>query len=89
MGLDTAIAIGSDGLPVISYRDSTASALKVARCADAACTGTASITTVDDSANVGIDSDLAIGSDGLPVISYQDFTAGALKVAKCGTRSCQ
>jgi len=27
--------------------------------------------------------------DGLPVVSYQDGTASALKVAHCGTRTCQ
>ncbi len=90
VGAFTSIAIGSDGLPVISYRDSTADALKVAQCANAACTGAATITTVDDPANVvGMHTAIAIGSDGLPVISYRDSTAAALKVAKCGTRSCQ
>ena len=62
----------------------------MARCANAACTGVATITTVDDPDNdVGSYTSIAIGTDGLPVISYYDYTAGALKVAKCGTRSCQ
>lgn len=47
LDLSTSIAIGTDGLPVISYLDSTAGALMVATCANAACTGTATITTVD------------------------------------------
>ena len=52
--------------------------------------GITAITTVDDPANtVGLFTSIAIGSDGLPVISYHDSTAGALKVAKCGTRTCQ
>jgi len=90
VGQDTSIAIGTDGRPVISYRDNTAGALKVAKCTNAACTGAAAITTVDDPANnVGFDAAIAIGADGLPVISYRDNTAAALKVAKCGTRSCQ
>jgi predicted regulator of Ras-like GTPase activity (Roadblock/LC7/MglB family) len=87
------IAIGTDGLPVISYSQrsySTGSALKVAKCANAACTGASTFTTVDDpAASVGAYSSIAIGTDGLPVISYRDATADALKVAKCGTRSCQ
>ena len=32
---------------------------------------------------------IAIGTDGLPVISYYDLSFQALKVAKCATRSCQ
>ncbi len=90
VGLYTSIAIGTDGLPVISYTDITADALKVAKCANAACTGAATITTVDDSTSLlGAFTSIAIGSDGLPVISYVDKSADSLKVAKCGTRSCQ
>lgn len=89
VGLFTSIAIGSDGFPVISYYDETALALKVAKCANAACIGLATITTVDDSANdLGRYSSIAIGSDGLPVVSYRDNTAGTLKVAKCATATC-
>ncbi len=90
VGFDTSIAIGVDGVPVIAYHDSSAFALKVAKCANAACTGAAAITTVDDPVNqVGFDPSIAIGADGLPVISYRDDTAGTLKVAKCGARGCQ
>ncbi len=89
-GFWTSIAIAADGLPVIAYSDATAGALKVAKCANAACTGTPFITTVDDPANsVGRYPDIVIGADGLPVIAYLDLTAAALKVVKCGTRSCQ
>ena len=71
MGEYTSIAIGADGLPVISYRDSTAAALKVAQCGNAACTAGNVITTVDDPVNlVGSLTRIAIGIDGLPVISY-------------------
>lgn len=51
-------------------------------CVNGACTATATITTVEGTP-------IAIGHDGLPVISYYDSTANALKVAKCGTRTCQ
>ena len=73
VGRYTSIAIGTDGFPVISYYDDTAGALKVAKCVNAACTGTSTITTVDDPANdVGCYSSIAIGTDGFPVISYYD-----------------
>jgi hypothetical protein len=89
-GYYTSIAIGTDGLPVISYQDYNASALKVAHCGNAACTSGNTLTTVDDPANqVGYYNSIAIGTDGLPVISYQDYTAYSLKVAKCATRTCQ
>jgi hypothetical protein len=89
VGQFTSIAIGTDGFPVISYHDVTAGTLKVAKCVNAACTGASTITTVDDPANiVGAFTSIAIGQDGFPVISYQDVTAGTLKVAKCGNAAC-
>jgi hypothetical protein len=90
LGVYTSIAVGADGLPVISYLDNTAGSLKVAHCANGACTGAATITTVDDPTNaVGTYTSIAVGVDGLPVISYWDSTTGTVKVAKYGTRSCQ
>jgi hypothetical protein len=48
------------------------------------------VVTVDDPTNVvGDFAALRLGHDGLPVIAYQDATADAIKLAKCGTRSCQ
>jgi hypothetical protein len=90
VGAYTSIAIGVDDLPVISYFDNTANALKVAHCNDVACFGgDETITTVDDPANiVGQYTSIAIGTDGVPVISYRDGIAGTLKVAHCGTLTC-
>ena len=54
------------------------------------CTEPAQISTVDDSVHgLGANSSIAIGLDGLPIISYADATSGALRVLKCGSRSCQ
>jgi hypothetical protein len=89
VGRHTSIAIGSDGQPVISHFDSTAGALRVTKCGNAACTAGNVSTTVDDPANaVGQYTSIAIGPDGLPVISHQDFTANALRVTKCGNAAC-
>lgn len=84
-GRGTSIAIGIDGVPVISFR---ASGLTLTRCANLACTGVPTTTTIDALGSVGEYSSIAIGADGLPIVSYYDSTAGALKVIKCGTRSC-
>ena len=90
VGTFSSIAIGSDGFPVISYHDDTADSLKVTKCNDAACSGgDETITTVDNPANlVGKGTDIAIGTDGFPVICYFDETANALKVAKCNDAAC-
>ena len=90
VGVTASLAIGTDGLPVISHRDFTAGALRVTHCGNVACTNGNTSTTVDDPANsVGATTSLAIGSDGLPVISHFDSTAGALRVTKCASRTCQ
>jgi hypothetical protein len=89
VGLYTSIAVGVDGLPVVSYRDVSNLDLKVAKCADAACASPATLTTVDGAAgNVGEYTSIAIGADGLPVISYYDVGTTNLKVAKCGDTAC-
>lgn len=88
VGVQPSVAIGSDGLAVISHRDNTAGALRVTNCLNVACTLGISV-TVDDPANsVGQWSAIKFGADGLPVISHYDATAGLLRVAKCGTRTC-
>jgi hypothetical protein len=89
VGAYTSLAIGADGLPVISYQDVTAFALKVLKCGNAACTAGNVTTTVDDPVNlVGRYTSIAIGADGLPVVSYLDLSAERVKVVKCGNAAC-
>ena len=86
VGFDISITIGTDGLPVVSYYDSTNGDLKVAKCGNAACSSGNVLSTVDSGFNVGRYTSIAIGTDGLPVISYYVVTTQDLKVAKCGNR---
>lgn len=89
VGAYLSLAIGNDGLPVISYEDETAHALRIARCADPGCVQSA-VVTLDDSANeVGWYTSIAVGADGRPVVSYIDYTANVLKLAKCSNAGCR
>ncbi len=89
VGAFASIAIGTDGLPVISYHDSTAGALKVAKCVNVNCTGLNTITTVHNPPNdVGQNTSIAVAADGLPVISYRDATVGSLNLARCTSPAC-
>ena len=88
VGGHTSIAIGENGYPIISYFDETNDDLKVAACATVGCTGEPVITTIDSSGSVGHDTSIAIGENGLPVISYRDLTNNSLKVAACTTTDC-
>ena len=90
VGQHTSITIGIDKKPVISYYDESAAALKVAKCGNLSCSGGNRITTVDDPPNndVGQYTSIALGSDGLPVVSYHDQTNFHLKVLHCGDATC-
>jgi hypothetical protein len=87
-GQYTSITIGADGLPIISFYDVTNKDLRVAHCERADCSGAPTVTTVDSIGDVGRYSSIAIGVDGLPVISYYDATNGDLKVAHCENAAC-
>src|SRR5215510_7836274 len=90
VGQYSSVAIGTDGLALISYYDATNGDLKVAHCfegADSICT-TATRTTLESEGNVGQFTAMTIGTDGLALISYYDVTNGDLKVAHCSDVAC-
>jgi hypothetical protein len=84
----TSITIGTDGAPVISFRDDVNNSLKVAKCLNGTCSAGYKISIVDSTGNVGAYSSIATGTDGNPVVSYFDVNKGMLKVAKCSNASC-
>ena len=89
VGQYTSSSVGIDGLGVISYYDSSGSNLdlKVAHCVDVACSAATS-TTVDSPGTVGWYTSLAIGADGLPLVTYRDVGGTAVKVAHCPNVFC-
>jgi len=80
----TSVAVGTDGLGLISYY---AGGLEVAHCSNLACTA-ATTSTLDSTGNVGLYTSLTVGADGLGLISYYDNTTGDLKVAHCALTGC-
>jgi hypothetical protein len=83
------IAIGADGLGIISYMgNGIAYDLKVAHCENVECTDL-TISTLDSLGELGIHSSIAIGSDGLALISYGHVDSlNDLKVAHCSNVAC-
>ncbi len=87
------LAIGQDGLPVISYRyyyadEERDPILKVAKCRDAGC-GSVTLRPVDETPGAGQLSCIAIGGDGLPVIAHRvGGTSNALRVQHCNDDGC-
>jgi hypothetical protein len=88
VGSFTSIAVGSDGVPVISYYDTTNGDLRFVRCTDTACTANDSPRVIDSTGSVGVYGSITIGSDGLATISYSDATNADLKVAHCTNTAC-
>ena len=84
----TSIAVTPSGLPIISYRDTSEQSLKIAACSDPRCVGDVTVSTVDNSGNVGFHNSIAIGANGNAVISYADSSDNAIKVAVCANSSC-
>lgn len=74
------IAIGIDGLGLISYSETNN--LKVAHCSNTACTNITT-STID---NDGSYNSITIGVDGLGLVSY--IKGGDLKVAHCNNTQC-
>ncbi|MEE4270140.1 MAG: hypothetical protein V2I67_00600, partial [Thermoanaerobaculales bacterium] len=83
----SSIAIGADGLGLISYYDDTNVDLKVAHCDNTACSS-ATTATLDSVGLVGLDTSIVIGTDGFGLISYFDHTNDVLKVAHCDNTAC-
>jgi hypothetical protein len=79
-----AVAIGPDGLPVIAYV-TNALAIRVARCANAACTAVSSDNAVV--AAPAINPAIVVRSDGRPMVGYYNVN-GSMQVASCGNAAC-
>lgn len=95
VGLYTSITIGTDGRGLISYSDATNDDLKVAHCANLACSSAAAVTKLDDGIGLRVENtSITIAADGLGLISYSLddddglFGSARLKVAHCGNTPC-
>jgi hypothetical protein len=88
VGEDPSIAIGADSNPVVSYHDNTNKNLKLVRCNTQSCSRFNAPITLDSIGEVGRYSNIAIGADGNPIISYYDSINSDLKVYSCGDLTC-
>jgi len=87
LGEYVSMALGGDGLPLLSYKDTDRGVLKVAHCEDPAC-DTATLTVLDaDGSAPGSYTSIATGRDGLGLISYVEGTHN-LRVAHCEDAPC-
>ena len=84
---DHDVTIGSNGLPIIAWVRSSNYSLQLLLCADAACS-TGAVRTIASGVSTSNDGlSLAIGPDGLPLVSYRN-NANNLVVAACSAPDC-
>jgi hypothetical protein len=90
VGNYSAVAIGADGLPIITHQDSYYYYLKVSHCMDIPCTRATSL-ILDNSGpytGPGYRPAITIGSDGNPFIIYYSERDGGLRMIHCGNAFC-
>jgi hypothetical protein len=88
-GDSTSIAIGADGFGLISYYDAVHTRLTIAHCANVECTAADAITPATPSIfNLGDDSSITIGGDGLGLVSFYDAAFGRLWSGHCSNVEC-
>jgi len=88
----TSLVIGTDGFPMLAYRDGHNQSLRVAKCTNVSCTSPPILTTIDEDGNTGLSPAMLISGDGLPVIAYvrREFGDGSwLRVAACVDPACE
>lgn len=88
-GFHNSIAIAASGLPIVSHAGVSHDVLLVTHCANLACTSAATARVDSLDRPHGTYSSMAIGRDGLPIVSHYVRELGALRVTKCGTATCQ
>jgi len=91
VGMDTAITISPEGLPLVAFRDAGERALKLARCSDERCTQAVISTIVrEPGLDPGHHTSIRLASDGSPMFTYGDWseTEPGIYFAKCETPAC-
>jgi hypothetical protein len=86
-GTGLAMAIGSNGHPVLSYRNEVDMSLQATVCQNADCS-TASHSSLLDNRRIGADTSIAVPPDGRPLISFPDLSSASIAVARCADRAC-
>jgi len=88
IGSFPSIAVGTDGFPIISSRDSTGNALVVVHCTAVDCSSVSLPIIADAVGRTGYLSSIAIGTDNYPIISYYDSSTWDLTVHHCTNETC-
>ena len=89
VGRGSAIAIGGDNNPIISYYDEISQDLKIVKCTSENCSSYNAPVSLDTDGDVGRYTSIAIGADNNPIIVYPDLTNRFIKVFSCADPGCR
>jgi len=85
----THIAIGIDGFPAVTSSGyDVVGGLRFFKCNDISCSAYTNSVIAIQPDDDGVESFLAIGADGNPVVVYNATSTGYLKIANCSNPSC-
>lgn len=91
VGKYLSLALNSSGNPVIAYYNESTTSLKLAVCGDPKCNPiSATVVTINNSADVGQYTSIQMGADGFPIIAYYYYSApsGDLLLIDCNDSLC-
>jgi hypothetical protein len=92
VGQYSAITVGTDGKPLVVFHDLTNTDLRLIHCGDTVCGpgtyGVGNTSWALDTSNAGRWPAIAIGADGLPIISHYDSNESRIEIIKCGSQIC-
>ena len=86
-GWYAALAIGSDGLPIIAHTNSNSDDLRVTHCSDLACIASTHTTFTTIGINDSGNPSIAIGTDGLAIVVHRASTGG-FRLTHCENVLC-
>jgi hypothetical protein len=92
-GLASSITVGLDGIALVSHYAETGAltrAVRVVRCADVVCSAAASTSVVEEASFGvgGMQTEIIIGSDQLPLVVYGIIPQQSIRVAHCSNAAC-
>lgn len=89
---DVAVALASDGLPLIAFRTSNPGVplgMMVAKCGSASCASSSTLTVIDTKPETGAYGSIAVDPSGRPVASYYDSANHGVFFPRCDNATCQ
>lgn len=88
VGEHTAVTLGADGFPFVTYHDASNFDLKSVHCKSLSCASRDAPVALDTVGSVGTHTSVTLGADGFPFVTYFSATNSDLKAVHCSNVRC-